>query len=103
MTDPTPPIQSDLDKIMFDIYNIGRTDVRLNCDDYTTLRPGIKKKLTTLITTKEREAEIRGLKTMQKLIDDIPGSTPITGGSHRIYLHNLVNKQIEALQTKEEK
>lgn len=50
------------------------------------------------ITDKLREARIDGLLEAQKLVDDIPGSTPVTGGTHRMMLHKLIDNRIAELK-----
>lgn len=59
----------EVDKILDDVYSIGRIDATLDANDYKTLKPNIKKRPQELITKREREAVISELKRTKKLID----------------------------------
>lgn len=53
---------TDLDKLLDDIYQCGRTDATLNVDDYSKLKPGMKAALAALVARREALAEKRGRK-----------------------------------------
>lgn len=86
-------IDSEISKILDDIYKIGVTDELMKIDDYATLKPGIMKKLDQLIEAKVREAR------HEQRHQPLGVSRWIAvGKEHGYWSHPMVIKQLQSNQ-----